>query len=467
MRKYLELFTENFPADIANKLLSSNWPYVGYSMTEDRVIHAAIPEPEEPDPAAGFVDLGLSVMWAECNLGASNPEELGETYKWGETDEHKRGEKEYTEYPNLSEHSYSYTRDAATVSMKNNPYTKYLHYRIPTAELWRELIDNTTREVYTNSDGRNICKYTSNINGNYIVLPLLMQTEGNKNIYYKTTTPSSSSGKESPTSTVGKIIEIYSESGTTGVISDYNDTRDYQNNYVRGVCSYPPKTDIIQYGNSISSDSTFVLTSAHSIEITCPEDFTVYFSNTPDFAPDPSDENVVGYYTAQNHGDNYDRQISCKELSFGQSKHDYLYVRFVSEGVTALTVSLWQISQGLASSVLIQHGQSFINDISSTSSNTLYRMYYKDWVDYDLTVSWSGTRGSLSIYLSSYWNGFTTTSPDRLALLTVRAKSYKTVTAEQVNTWGTSLEPDGFIYILMSSSGKRGDVTFTSAKPAE
>jgi hypothetical protein len=207
----------------------------------------------------------------------------------------------------------------------------------------------------------------------------------------------------------------------------------------------------------------FVLTSAHSIEITCSEDFTVYFSNTPDFIPDPSDENVVGYYTAQKHGDNYDRQISCQELSFGQSENDYLYARFINEGITELTVSLWQISWGIASSVLIQPGQTFIND---TNGKTLYRMYYKDWVDYDLTVSWGGTRGGLSIYLSSYWQNFTTTSPDRLAVLSIMAKSYKTVTAEQVNTWGASLEPDEFIYILMQAS-RNGNVTFTSAKPVE
>lgn len=31
------------------------------------------------------VDLGLSVKWASCNLGASSPEEPGELYAWGET----------------------------------------------------------------------------------------------------------------------------------------------------------------------------------------------------------------------------------------------------------------------------------------------------------------------------------------------------------------------------------------------
>lgn len=33
------------------------------------------------------VDLGLSVKWASCNVGASTPEEYGEYYAWGETSE--------------------------------------------------------------------------------------------------------------------------------------------------------------------------------------------------------------------------------------------------------------------------------------------------------------------------------------------------------------------------------------------
>jgi len=39
------------------------------------------------DPTAGveYVDLGLSVLWATCNLGATAPEELGDPYSWGET----------------------------------------------------------------------------------------------------------------------------------------------------------------------------------------------------------------------------------------------------------------------------------------------------------------------------------------------------------------------------------------------
>ena len=30
-----------------------------------------------------FVDMGLSVMWATCNIGASSPEEYGWYFQWG------------------------------------------------------------------------------------------------------------------------------------------------------------------------------------------------------------------------------------------------------------------------------------------------------------------------------------------------------------------------------------------------
>ena len=33
----------------------------------------------------GYVDLGLSVKWATCNVGASSPSSYGGYYAWGET----------------------------------------------------------------------------------------------------------------------------------------------------------------------------------------------------------------------------------------------------------------------------------------------------------------------------------------------------------------------------------------------
>ena len=33
-----------------------------------------------------YVDLGLSVMWATCNIGANSPEEYGDYFAWGEAE---------------------------------------------------------------------------------------------------------------------------------------------------------------------------------------------------------------------------------------------------------------------------------------------------------------------------------------------------------------------------------------------
>ena len=45
----------------------------------------------------GAVDLGLSVKWATCNLGASKPEEFGDYYGWGCVEPY--GENDYVDLP--------------------------------------------------------------------------------------------------------------------------------------------------------------------------------------------------------------------------------------------------------------------------------------------------------------------------------------------------------------------------------
>ena len=45
------------------------------------------PDPVKPLNHDAMVDLGLSVLWADCNVGANTPEELGAHFAWGETSE--------------------------------------------------------------------------------------------------------------------------------------------------------------------------------------------------------------------------------------------------------------------------------------------------------------------------------------------------------------------------------------------
>jgi hypothetical protein len=80
--KHLELFNNGFDATLEEKLKPANWPYVGYDVINDTVAWSTIVEKEEP-LVPGFVDLGLSVLWAECNVGASKAHDLGTGFAWG------------------------------------------------------------------------------------------------------------------------------------------------------------------------------------------------------------------------------------------------------------------------------------------------------------------------------------------------------------------------------------------------
>ena len=52
----------------------------------DSISMVAPAEPEDPYNGPEYVDLGLSVKWATCNVGATKPEEYGDYFAWGEVE---------------------------------------------------------------------------------------------------------------------------------------------------------------------------------------------------------------------------------------------------------------------------------------------------------------------------------------------------------------------------------------------
>lgn len=49
-------------------------------------VYVEVPSTGTSEEAHEFVDLGLSVKWATCNVGASKPEEYGDYFAWGEVE---------------------------------------------------------------------------------------------------------------------------------------------------------------------------------------------------------------------------------------------------------------------------------------------------------------------------------------------------------------------------------------------
>jgi len=114
------------------------------------------------------VDLGLSVCWATCNIGAARPEDFGGRFAWGETEE-KRSfyEQNYIYYQN---EQYEYIG-------VNICGTKYDVARRRWGEDWRlptrsELQELTTRCTWTAETLNGVWGYRVTAkNGNSIFLP--------------------------------------------------------------------------------------------------------------------------------------------------------------------------------------------------------------------------------------------------------------------------------------------------------
>ena len=139
-----------------------------------------------------YVDLGLSVKWATCNVGANSPEDYGNYYAWGETKTKTR----YTE-------SNSKTYGKIINDIKGN--SKYdaaranwgSTWRLPTKAELEELEKNCTWQWIT-QNGVKGYKVTSKKNGNSIFLPAagyryrLSHFYAGENGYYWSSTPNES-----------------------------------------------------------------------------------------------------------------------------------------------------------------------------------------------------------------------------------------------------------------------------------
>ena len=132
---------------------------------------------EAPTTDERAVDLGLSVMWASCNVGANSPEEYGDYFAWGEVSP-KTGyfTSNYLYWVDYNG-NYFWDPGESTINLVNISGTQYDAARANWGEDWRmpthseieELIDYCTWNWTYHNDVSGVL--VTGPNGNSIFLP--------------------------------------------------------------------------------------------------------------------------------------------------------------------------------------------------------------------------------------------------------------------------------------------------------
>ena len=141
-------------------------------------------------PLSEAVDLGLSIKWATCNVGASSPEEYGDYFAWGETSPKERYYWSTYEWCNGSDNTltkYNYISDYGVVDNKlclelSDDAARINcggSWRMPTLAEWEELRYECDWTWMTQR-GKNGFLVTSRTNGNSIFLPAAGERGGNR-----------------------------------------------------------------------------------------------------------------------------------------------------------------------------------------------------------------------------------------------------------------------------------------------
>ena len=135
----------------------------------------------------GYVDLGLpsGSLWAASNLGADNPEEVGNYYAWGETAPKEMYDWKQYKYSKFDEGEFLMTKYCTNSNCGYNGFVDSLTvlepiddaatanwgvgWRMPTREEWSELLSSTTNMV-TERNGVS-GRLLTGANGNSLFLP--------------------------------------------------------------------------------------------------------------------------------------------------------------------------------------------------------------------------------------------------------------------------------------------------------
>ena len=151
---------------------------------------------------------------------------------------------------------------------------------------------------------------------------------------------------------------------------------------------------------------------------------------------------------------------------WSNTQEQYLYVRFDCTAKTTIKPTLWYPSDCMVSARLLtpQMGEITIN----ANSTTIYRIYYNDWKDGDMTVYWNQTAMCKMLVSGQCLIGTNGNAASVIYYEEMKNKRTYTIPASEIADWADVADEDGYIYIrFYTTKSGGGKVTMTTTAPEE
>ena len=172
-------------------------------------------EPEDSNILGlNLVDLGLSVKWANMNIGATKPEENGNYYAWGETETKTEYKTSTYKYYDASTDTYKDLGNPICESVYDVAHKLNRKLSLPTIEQAKELVEKCTW-TKTTLNGVNVWE-VKGPNGNKIYIPISGCISESSKVSY-TNNAYIWTGEKASVITQAKTVKVMSDGPTIGV----------------------------------------------------------------------------------------------------------------------------------------------------------------------------------------------------------------------------------------------------------
>lgn len=423
----------------------------------------------------GYVDLGLSVQWATCNLGAENPEDPGYFYSKGNVNGHKLldtglFEDGYTFSEEAYENSPGYENimnkinnpsalpandriwinlDAVyqDAAMYNADYATVFSPCTPSISQWQELIDNTvcTYEILNGVDG---LRFTAS-NDNSIFIPIKCTVAYDN--------------------TIGGLTDVFRGFIVTDgpddvrlrytVATDNSVTFEFYNSRKVGKNAYgymggpirPVRRNInIENCQIIRPGYNYLITNANEMlgitDLIPNRNITIYFQ---------SDVPVENIYVKTNSPSSILQQFNCVNNQLNVTTNDITINRNIYANNTVFQYLMFETVTAPIVVSIVEWEYPYTNKSVQfgvqqvvAKKAAAFRIPYAAIENSTLNIYWN-SNSRLNYYFCGK-NAFATTSTDIFKKGQKNVKGTITIDKETVNSWKEYVDEYGYIYVQLS-----------------